>query len=162
MANWPKVSIDTVKESILCFGCGRDNPIGLKLSFQWDGKTARAEFTPTELYQGWAGIVHGGIIACLLDEAMSYAALFEGMSCINAKMEMRLRRSAMIDEPLVITSSIIKRKRKLVEVGATISLTDGTPVAESNATLYVVSLREGGIDEVIEKRKGSKSNVNHY
>ena len=162
MANWPKVSIDTVKEYTLCFGCGQNNPIGLKLSFQWDGKTARAEFTPTKLYQGWANIVHGGILACILDEAMSYAALFEGMRCVNAKMEMRLRRSAMIDEPLVITSSIIKRKRKLVEVGATISLPDGTPVAEGNATLFVVNTSEGGIDELIEKRKGAKSNANQY
>ena len=57
----------------MCFVCGKDNPIGLKLRFDWDGKTARAEFTPTELYQGWQGVVHGGIIAVMLDEVAAWA-----------------------------------------------------------------------------------------
>ena len=42
MNNWPRVSVDTERSYSLCFGCGQDNPIGLKLGFQWDGKTARA------------------------------------------------------------------------------------------------------------------------
>ena len=42
MTNWPQLSIDVERDYNCCFGCGRDNPIGLKLSFQWDGKTAKA------------------------------------------------------------------------------------------------------------------------
>ena len=152
MATWPRLSIDTKKDLTMCFGCGKDNPIGLKLNFEWDGKTAKAEFTPNEFYQGWPGIIHGGIIACILDEAISYASFFAGMNSVLAKMEVRLRRTAMINEPLVITGSIIEKKRRLVRAGATIVLKDGTPVAEAKATLYVVSLREGGTDELIEKR----------
>jgi len=139
MKNWPQISVDTEKGYSLCFGCGQENPIGLKLSFQWDGKTARAEFTPTKLYQGWSGLVHGGIIMSILDEAMAYAALFEGMNCVTAKMQVKLRRPASIDEPLIITSSTIKKTRKLVEAKAAISLKDGTPVAESTAKMFIVS-----------------------
>ena len=69
MKNWPRTSIDIEREYRLCFCCGQDNPIGLKLDFQWDGATARAEFTPTEFYQGWSRTVHGGILICILDEA---------------------------------------------------------------------------------------------
>lgn len=160
MVNWPQISIDTDKKSDLCFGCGQNNPIGLKLDFKWDGQTARAEFTPNKYYQGWSGIVHGGILACLLDEALGNTTLFAGMNCVNAKMEMRLRRPTRIDEPLVITGTIIENKRKLVQAKATISLKDGTPVAEAKATMYVVSLREGNADEIIEKRQRSKNNAN--
>ena len=139
MVTWPQISIDTDRGYSLCFGCGQNNPIGLKLSFQWDGKIARAEFTPTKFYQGWSGVVHGGIIICILDEAMGYAALFEGMNCVTAKMRVKLRHLAPIDETLLITSSLTKKARKLVETKATISLKNDTLIAEGTATQFVIS-----------------------
>ena len=142
MATWPKVSID--ERYSLCFGCGQNNPIGLKLNFGWDGKTVRAEFTPTKLYQGWAEVVHGGIIMCLLDEAMAYAARFEGLTCITARIQVKLKRPTLIDEPLIITSWVTKKSRRLVETKADISLTDGTPVAEGTATQFVINA--GSVD----------------
>ena len=145
MVNCPKISIDTDKGYSMCFGCGKDNPIGLKLNFKWDGKTARAEFTPTKFHQGWAGIVHGGIITCILDEAMTYAPYFEGMNCVTARMQARLRRPALIDEPLVITSSITKKTRRLVESKAAISLKDGTLIAEGTATQFIINPKQRNI-----------------
>ena len=138
MTTWPQMTIDAIREYNLCFGCGQNNPIGLKLSFQWDGKTARAEFTPSELYQGWPGLVHGGIITCLLDEAMAWAVLFEGMNCVTAKMQVKLSCPASVNEPLVITASITKKTRKLVEARADISLKDGTLIAKGTATQFIV------------------------
>ncbi len=142
MTNWPQVSIDTEKEFNMCFACGQKNPIGLKLNFDWDGKAARAEFTPDKLHQGWSGLVHGGIISCLLDEAMSYAALFEGVNSLTAKMQTRFRHPVQIDKPLIITASLTKKTRKLVEAKAEISLKDSTPVADSTATLFILNQRE--------------------
>jgi len=139
MGNWPKVSIDTTKNLDMCFACGQNNPIGLKLSFEWDGKTARTEFTPTEFHQGWSGIVHGGIIQCLLDEAMGYATRFEGLDCLTAEIHARLARPALISEPLIITSSVIKKTRRLIKTKAVISLKDGTLVAEGTAKHFVVN-----------------------
>jgi len=138
MANLPKISAD--ENYSMCFGCGSDNHIGLKLSFKWDGKTARAEFTPPQLYQGWPDIVHGGILMSILDEAMAYAARFEGMACITAKIQVRLKRPAVIGEPLIITASVTKKNRRLVETKADISLADGALVAEGTATQFVVNI----------------------
>ncbi|MFC2046682.1 PaaI family thioesterase [Chloroflexota bacterium] len=137
MTNWPKVPVDTGKDFTMCFACGKDNPIGLQLKFKPDGKTARAEFTPSKFHQGWAGIVHGGVIDCILDEAMSYATRFAGIKCVTAKMQARLRRLALVDESLVITSSVTRKTRKLAETEATISLKDGTLVAEGTATMFI-------------------------
>ncbi|MFC2016383.1 PaaI family thioesterase [Chloroflexota bacterium] len=139
MTTWPQLSIDTDRGYSQCFGCGQDNPIGLKLSFQWDGKTARVEFTPTECYQGWSGLVHGGIIICMLDEAMSWAVLFEGMHCVTAKIQVKLGRPASINEPLVITSSITKKNRKVVETKAAVALRDGTLIAEGTAKHFITN-----------------------
>ena len=144
MVTWPQISIDADKDFNMCFACGQKNPIGLKLSFQWDGKTARAEFTPTKYYQGWSGIIHGGIIICILDEAMTYATYFEGLNCLTAKMQTRLKRPALVGDPVVITGSITKRTRKLVETKAAITLKDGTPIAEGTATMFVFNAEPRG------------------
>jgi len=143
MINWPQVSIDIEKEFDMCFACGQKNPIGLKLNFAWDGKAARTEFTPTKFHQGWSGVVHGGIIGCLLDEAMSYAALFAGVNSLTARMQTRFRRPIQIGEPLTISASITKKTRKLVEAKAEMWLKDGTPVADSTATMFILGPREG-------------------
>jgi len=149
MTNWPQISIDIERGYSQCFGCGQDNPIGLKLSFQWDGQTARAEFTPTELHQGWPGMVHGGIIICLLDEAMGYAGIFDGVHCLTAKIQVNLKRPTPVKETLIITSSIIKKTRKLIETRAVIAWPDGTLIAEGRATQFVVRSRNS------EERPGS-------
>ena len=137
MVTWPRVEINAEKDIDMCFVCGQDNPVGLKLNFSWDGKTASAEFTPNKFHQGWSGVVHGGIIHCLLDEAVSYAAYLRGITCLTAKVQVRLKRVTAIGEPLIITSSIIKQTRKVIEAKATVCLKDGTLVAESIATMFV-------------------------
>ncbi|MBA7597582.1 hypothetical protein ES703_04586 [subsurface metagenome] len=139
MTNWPQLPVDTVKECDKCFACGQKNPIGLKLNFSWDGKEVKAEFTPGEFHQGWAGLVHGGIISCLLDEAMSYAALYSGMNSLTARMQTRFKRPLPIDEPLTVTGSITRKTRRLVETKAELRLADGTLVAESTATMFISS-----------------------
>jgi uncharacterized protein (TIGR00369 family) len=139
MTTWPKIPIDTSVGWDMCFACGEKNPIGLKLKFTWDGKTARAEFTPNKNHQGWSGIVHGGLLTTLLDEAMGYACIFQGIFCVTAKMQARWRRPAVIGEPLIITASVTKNARKLLEAKAAISLKDGTAVAEATATLFVLN-----------------------
>lgn len=142
MANWPQVSVDTEKEYDMCFVCGPKNPIGLKLNFVREGKGVKAEFTPSKLHQGWSGLVHGGIISCLLDEAMSYAALFSGVKTVTAKMQARFKRPARIGEQLTITAAVTRKTRRLVEARGEIRLKDGTPIADSQATMFIPSPRQ--------------------
>ncbi len=152
----PQVSIDTDLSEGLCFGCGTNNPIGLKLSFRQEGEKVKAEFAPGKHHQGWPGVVHGGIITCLLDEAMSYAAHFAGVRCLTARMEVRLRRSALISELLVVTSSITKQARRLIKTRAEVTLRDGTVIAEGTATQFVIATDSTGISA---KGKGSLENA---
>jgi acyl-coenzyme A thioesterase PaaI-like protein len=145
MDMWPQVSIDFEKDVTMCFACGKDNPIGLKLNFEWDGNTAKAEFTPSQLHQGWSEVVHGGIVCCLLDEAMTYAPYFEGINCITAKMEVRIRQPIPIGKPVIIASIITKKTRRLVETRATISSQDGTLMAEGTAIMFVIGTKTGNV-----------------
>lgn len=135
-----ETSFDTDWSFDSCFGCGPNNPIGLKLVFRQDGENTIGEFTPSELYQGWKGLVHGGIILCLLDEAMAYAARFETgeMTCVTAKIEARLKCSTATGQPLVISATVTRRTKKLVETRASVSSEDGTLIAEGTSTQFIV------------------------
>jgi acyl-coenzyme A thioesterase PaaI-like protein len=149
MVVFPKVTLNTDLNEGLCFGCGRNNPIGLKLSFTRDGDTLRTEFTPDTVHQGWPGVVHGGILASLLDEAMSNAAYAEGVTCLTASMQTRLKQPTMVKEPLVITAWVTKNRRKVIETKARVCLKDGTVVAESTAKQFVIEneMPRGGSKE---------------
>lgn len=123
--------------SALCFGCGMKNPMGLKLKFSWNGKAVRTEYTPDKLHQGWADIIHGGIITAALDEAMAYAAGYEGIRCITATMLTKFKRPLSVDAPTIITASVTKNTRRLIETEAKMTLVDGTLIAECKATQVV-------------------------
>jgi beta-phosphoglucomutase family hydrolase len=65
------------------------------------------------------------------------------MNCVTAEIQVKLRRPALIDEPLIITSSVTKKTRKIVETKANISLRDGTQIAEGTGTQFVIKARLG-------------------
>ena len=87
--------------------------------------------------EGYLDHVVGGILASLLDEAMSNATYTEGIACLTANMQMRLRQPVMVATPLVVTARITKKNRKLIETEARICLEDGTVVAESSAKQFI-------------------------
>jgi uncharacterized protein (TIGR00369 family) len=138
MVDLPKVELDTDLHKNQCFGCGPNNPIGLKLRFRMEEGQLKTECAPDKVYQGWPGLVHGGILSLLLDEAMNNVAYLSGIVCITASMNIRLRRPVKVEQTLYITARIMRQTRKLVETAATISLGDGTVVAEGTSKQYVV------------------------
>ncbi len=131
--------METQKEYKMCFGCGEDNPIGLKLKFEWDGKTARALYTPGENHQGWSGFVHGGITTCVLDEAMGRAAMYAGYNNITAKMQIRFRKMVPIGKTYTISCAIVKKTSRLIETEAKLTDQEGQVLAEATSTQFLVS-----------------------
>ncbi len=139
MQNYPRIELEKLKNYTMCFGCGQDNPIGLKLKFTWDGQTASAEFTPGENHQGWAGYIHGGVTAALLDESIGWAGLFAGFHSVTARMETRYRKMIPIGKPVKLTCTITKTTSRLLETEAKIVSQDGTLMAEATSTQFIVS-----------------------
>jgi uncharacterized protein (TIGR00369 family) len=66
------------KELNMCFGCSQKNPAGLKLVFEESEDFMHATWHPSEHFQGYTNILHGGIIAALLDEI--------GAWCVSVKL----------------------------------------------------------------------------
>jgi uncharacterized protein (TIGR00369 family) len=122
-----------------CFGCGPDNPIGLKLRFRPEGGMVVCDFNLSDLYAGYPGFMHGGVIFSVLDEAMGWAVycLCSGTLAITAKAEVRFLRPAPTGENLRVTAEVVDRTRKLVTAKAAISRGNGVVVADSTATMVV-------------------------
>lgn len=120
-----------ISKNELCFGCGRENPIGLKLNVQGDGEKTWAYFTPNEFHSGYKNIVHGGILCLLMDEVMCYLPHFRGRKAITGKIVVRYRRLAHPGEPLKISASVLRQRNKLVEAKGIITDSQGEVVAEA-------------------------------
>jgi acyl-coenzyme A thioesterase PaaI-like protein len=149
----PKVMLDSNLDEGYCFGCGRNNPIGLKLKFTRDGDTLRSEFTPEKTHQGWPGLLHGGILGCLLDEVMSNIAYANGNTCLTASINIRLRQPVRVEVPLVITARITRQRKKLIETEGRVCLRDGTVIAEGTAKQFIAENEAGKPDKVKEARR---------
>ena len=125
----------TLEDDHYCFVCGEENPSGLHLKFTLcDGKVT-TEFVPQKIYQGYKDIVHGGIIAAILDEAMVKAARMQGMQAVTAEITIRFRNPLMAGEKAVIEAHILRTNKKIIETAAIIKKPDNTAVAEGHAKL---------------------------
>lgn len=103
-----------------CFACGLKNLDGLRLHWEIKGQMMNTQFIPEKKYQGWQGIVHGGILATLLDEAMTRLVGAVCGSAVTAEMTVRYVMPASIGELLYVQGEIVKESRRLVEMKACI------------------------------------------
>lgn len=117
--------------------CGQDNPIGLKLKFSRVGEGVRAEFTPSELHAGYEGLVHGGILAALIDDAMANVWAANGREAVTAKIEVRFRQEARPGEKLLVSAEPAGSKGGLWVARATVTRADGALVAEGSGFVSV-------------------------
>jgi acyl-coenzyme A thioesterase PaaI-like protein len=139
MSIWKEIAEQQDPNDVpMCFACGRDNKIGLKLKFHRDGKDVKAEFTPGEQYQGWPGVVHGGILNTILDEVMAWAAIHRGLFCVTARMEVRIKSTPLVGQRYIASARVTAHRKRLVEAESEIMLEDGTTIAEGKATMYIV------------------------
>ena len=119
-----------------CFGCGPLNEDGLQMTFLPAGDVSVAEFAVPARYQSWKGVVHGGMVALLLDEAVGWAAWHKGHPGVTGKLEVRYRLPLQVGERVRLTGQVEKVRRTLVYANATIErISDGATIAEASATL---------------------------
>jgi acyl-coenzyme A thioesterase PaaI-like protein len=133
-----------------CFGCGPANPQGLHLVFTTDTThpeaiTATAHINLTRVHEGPPGHIHGGIVAALLDEAMSKLNRPLNVLAMTRHMEIDYLRPVPLHQPLVLISRHLRRPakpdgtpdRKLFHQ-AEIQHPDGTVLARAQGLFIVV------------------------
>ena len=84
-----------------CLFCGDLNPRSMNLSFQAEGiGTVKTKFQAGAELQGYDGIIHGGVIAALLDAAMTHCLFHQGIQAITGDLHVRFVR------PVAYTASL--------------------------------------------------------
>jgi uncharacterized protein (TIGR00369 family) len=103
-----------LKRSERCFGCGDKNPAGLQLKVVPGPNYDIASFTPGPEHEGYEGIVHGGIIATLLDEVMSWACVHKGHQAVTAELRVRFQKPVAIGQALRVLGWVVAEKGRLI------------------------------------------------
>jgi len=123
-----------------CFVCGLENPIGLKLKiYQVEPGVIETAFTAPDHFQSYPGILHGGIVAAILDEISGRSHIGTDPSTsrfmFTARLEVKYRRHVPVGKPIKIVGKAGKSRGKLAEAWAGIYDEAGNLLAEANTLL---------------------------
>lgn len=123
-----------------CFVCGKDNPLGLQLTFRLEEEVCRAEFTPAEYHCGFDGVTHGGIIYSALDDVMANWAYLKDIRAFTAKCEIRYKGHLPIGTAVVLEGYCVRNRGRLMVMHGKMTRTDTQEiVAETEASFMVES-----------------------
>jgi acyl-coenzyme A thioesterase PaaI-like protein len=118
--------------------CGKENKDGLKLDFEIKGRKSHAEFVPDERFQGFEGIVHGGIVSTVLDEAMGKLAFMIGLNAVTSSIKVDLKQPTMVGKKYVVSGEIVEELEKIVKAKAILTDEDNNLVAQAEAVLVKI------------------------
>jgi len=127
-----------------CFACGPNNPIGLKLEFRFDGDEYVTEFVPREEHQGYDDIVHGGLVATVLDEVMARSLWERRMLFATAELTVRYKRPFTVGSRGTARARIEKQSDRLIEMSAELAGPDGTVYATAKGVFLPVRAQPTG------------------
>lgn len=122
-----------------CFVCGLDNPFGLHLRFYTTapGEVA-VETTVPERFQGYPGVVHGGIIAAMLDEVTGRALMGDPHSprfMYTARLDVHYRKNVPVGKPIRLVGKVGRVKNRSATASGFIYNQAGELLAEAEAVL---------------------------
>jgi uncharacterized protein (TIGR00369 family) len=125
-----------------CVVCGHDNPHGIHLHLSVDESTGlvTADYTPPQHHMGFQGIVHGGVLSTVLDEAMVWAATWSGKRfCVCGELDVRFRQSVVVGQPVRVEARITSVRSRLIETEGFLRDAAGKVLVESTGKYVPVS-----------------------
>ena len=134
-----------------CFGCGAVNEVGLRLKFsvaeaEDSLSTVIAHAAISDRYEGPPGYLHGGIIATLLDEAMSKANRAQGVTAMTRQMAVEYLRPVPSGAPIRIEGRVTRVEGRKHWAEAKIADADGVLLASATALFIAIRDRQRGVD----------------
>jgi uncharacterized protein (TIGR00369 family) len=124
-----------------CFGCGGDNPGGMKLTFEQDNVNRKimGRFVLGERYQGGGGNGHGGIIAVLLDEAMGKVCRFREVKAVTAELAIEYLKPVNVQQEIIVEGRETGQKGRNIFMVGEIRDTAGTVLARGKARFVIIA-----------------------
>lgn len=142
--------------SRMCFVCGLENPIGLHLHiYETEPGIVEATYVAPEHFQGFPGVLHGGVVASLLDEISSRAHMGSDPQkprfMFTAKLDVKYRKNTPVGKWLKLIGKAGKAKSRSAEAwGGVYDAETGDLLAEANALLINVPLDQFDLSRLNE------------
>jgi len=118
-----------------CFACGEENRRGMHLQFALEPGIATAEIDVDESYVSWKGVIHGGLLATMMDEAIGWSVASLGRTALTARLEVRYLEPVSPPQHLIIRAEVVERDQRMARTTAVVELPDGRPVARAKAVM---------------------------
>ena len=123
-----------------CFACGAENPIGLCLDFVSAGERAvEAHWRPRGDFEGFQGIIHGGIVSTVLDEAMSKAVASLPCQALTCELRIRLRSHVATGAELIVRGWVTEKRKRRILAEAVLVADSGQEYARGWGTFLATS-----------------------
>lgn len=122
-----------------CFACSPYNNAGLKLDFWEDGDDVLTYWKPERKYEGWIGVLHGGIQATLLDEIGGWLVMVKlGTTGVTADMNVRYLKPVKVQKgQLCIRGRIVATEERIAKIKAELFDGEGEKCAEADLSYFV-------------------------
>ena len=114
-----------IEAAPMCFACGAENPIGLRINFAMNDGRCSGQFTANENHVGYENTVHGGIIYSALDDVMANVLYLQDIKAHTARCEIRYRKPLEVGRTINLSGWIDNQKRRLVVLKGEARTADG-------------------------------------
>lgn len=126
----------------MCFICGLQNPVGLHLHiYETEPGVVETTYTAPEHFQGYPGVLHGGIVGAIIDEISGRAHMgsdpHNPRFMFTAKLEVKYRKNVPVGRPLKIIGRAGKSKSRSAEAWAGIYDAETNELLAEGSTLSI-------------------------
>ncbi|UCZ56082.1 UbiX family flavin prenyltransferase [Desulfurispirillum indicum] len=118
-------------DAVGCFACGQHNTVGLQLQFEVDAQElqSQAGLRLSKAFASYDGIIHGGILSTVLDEAMGKIPASLGHPMVTCDLQVKFLRPLRVLQQAYVTGSFTHRKWKTGRGESTITCGRGDVIA---------------------------------
>lgn len=127
-----------------CFGCSPDNAVGLKMEFYEEDDYIGCDWMPADPYQGYKGVLHGGIQQTLMDEIASWVVQVKLKTAgVTSRMETRFVRPVSLDAgPIHLKARLSSLKKKFAGIDVELYNNSRVLCAKAFVTYFTVDEEE--------------------
>ena len=125
-----------------CFACGELNDAGLHLKLHLSPDRCWTELTLTNRYEGWEGVIHGGILCTILDEIMGWSLIARDSWGVTARFSIAFRKPVTVGQTIRAEASVTDSRRRIqTTMGRIVDAATGEELCTGEAT-YVAASEE--------------------
>lgn len=122
-----------------CFGCSPNNEAGLHLQFWEDGDEVVNEWEPDKTFEGYYGVIHGGLQAMLMDEIAAWTVYVKCATAgVTTGMEIKYKKPlSSLDGKVKLVARVTEQSTRMAKVKVALYNANGVLATESVVSYFL-------------------------